>query len=166
MLLRLCWKMPRPLRTRRSSVFCCYVFHLLTTHLPSRFGGSNLHQRDPRSALFEGYTGSGADSNRRNMSASPNRFGGQGGAGGGYGYGYPGSSNGNGNGLAPPSGGYRPATPNKKGQYSDAVLNELESQNDQHIEGILGKVRILKDVRGHFSFHGCNLPCCLHTLCR
>lgn len=33
-----------------------------------------------------------------------------------------------------------------RGQYSDAVLNELESQNDQHVEGILGKVKILKDV--------------------
>jgi blocked-early-in-transport protein 1 len=33
-----------------------------------------------------------------------------------------------------------------RGQYSDAVLNELESQNDSQVEGILGKVRILKDV--------------------
>jgi len=33
-----------------------------------------------------------------------------------------------------------------RGQYSDAVLNELESQNDQQVEGIMGKVRILKDV--------------------
>ena len=44
-------------------------------------------------------------------------------------------------------GGFRPATPNRKGQYSDAVLNELESQNDGQVEGILGKVRMLKDVR-------------------
>lgn len=43
-------------------------------------------------------------------------------------------------------GGFRPATPNKKGQYSDAVLNELESQNDAQVAGILGKVRVLKDV--------------------
>lgn len=35
---------------------------------------------------------------------------------------------------------------NHRGQYSDAVLNELESQNDAQIEGIMGKVRILKDV--------------------
>jgi hypothetical protein len=42
--------------------------------------------------------------------------------------------------------GYRPATPNRRGQYSDAVLNELESQNDAQVEGILGKVRTLKDV--------------------
>ena len=33
-----------------------------------------------------------------------------------------------------------------RGQYSDAVLNELESQNDQQVEGIMGKVRLLKDV--------------------
>lgn len=33
-----------------------------------------------------------------------------------------------------------------RGQYSDAVLNELESQNDAQVDGILGKVRILKDM--------------------
>lgn len=33
-----------------------------------------------------------------------------------------------------------------RGQYSDAVLNELESQNDGQVEGIMGKVRLLKDV--------------------
>lgn len=43
-------------------------------------------------------------------------------------------------------GGFRPATPNRRGQYSDAVLNELESQNDGQVEGIMGKVRLLKDV--------------------
>ena len=36
----------------------------------------------------------------------------------------------------------------RRGQYSDAVLSELESQNDQQVEGILGKVKILKDVSG------------------
>ena len=41
----------------------------------------------------------------------------------------------------------------RRGQYSDAVLNELESQNDQQVEGILGKVRVLKDVRSsHIYF--------------
>lgn len=34
-----------------------------------------------------------------------------------------------------------------RGQYSDAVLNELESQNDDHVAGILGKVKVLKEVR-------------------
>ncbi|ROW03802.1 hypothetical protein VMCG_05464 [Cytospora schulzeri] len=103
--------------------------------MASRFN-STLHQRDSRSALFEGYTGSGAD-NRRGITPSPSRLG-----AGGYGYGYPGTPSG-GNGTAL---GFRPATPNKKGQYSDAVLNELESQNDAQIEGIMGKVRVLKDI--------------------
>jgi len=40
-------------------------------------------------------------------------------------------------------------TSDARGQYSDAVLNELESQNDQQVDGILGKVKILKDVRRH-----------------
>ncbi len=48
--------------------------------------------------------------------------------------------------------GYRPATPNSRGQYSDAVLNELESQNDGQVEGIMGKVRLLKDVCFPFPF--------------
>ncbi|TLD21451.1 hypothetical protein PspLS_09054 [Pyricularia sp. CBS 133598] len=100
----------------------------------SRFGPSSLHQRDPRSALFEGYNG-GADSNRR-PSPSPNRAAG--------GYGYPGGPASNHLGVQGSS--YRPATPNKRGQYSDAVLNELESQNDSQVEGIMGKVRILKDM--------------------
>ncbi|KAK6596794.1 ER-golgi snare complex subunit [Botrytis cinerea] len=32
------------------------------------------------------------------------------------------------------------------GQYSDAVLNELESQNNDQVEGIMGKVRQLKSM--------------------
>lgn len=39
------------------------------------------------------------------------------------------------------------------------MLNELESQNDAHVEGILGKVKILKDVRLPFS------PLSLPRLC-
>ncbi|KAI5863427.1 hypothetical protein GGS23DRAFT_566944 [Durotheca rogersii] len=112
--------------------------------MASRFGHSTLHQRDSRSALFEGYNGgrSSADPAKRQSPAPGN----------GYGYGYPG-----GNGAATTAGhgthlnvdsrgSYRPATPNSKGQYSDAVLNELESQNDQQVEGILGKVKVLKDM--------------------
>lgn len=112
--------------------------------MAQRFGASSLHQRDSRSALFEGYTG---DAARRPVSASPSR--------GGYGYapsaggGNPYASSGSGY-LAAESrtggGAFRPATPNRKGQYSDAVLNELESQNDAQVEGILGKVRVLKDM--------------------
>lgn len=45
-----------------------------------------------------------------------------------------------------------------RGQYSDAVLNELESQNDGQVEGIMGKVRQLKDVRlSHFLPFLCRL---------
>lgn len=33
-----------------------------------------------------------------------------------------------------------------RGQYSDAVLSELESQNDGHLEGMSAKVKMLKDV--------------------
>jgi hypothetical protein len=46
-----------------------------------------------------------------------------------------------------------------RGQYSDAVLNELESQNDQQVDGILGKVRLLKDVSSaHIHTHTHRLP--------
>ncbi|CRK18444.1 hypothetical protein BN1708_012344 [Verticillium longisporum] len=117
--------------------------------MASRFGPSSLHQRDSRSALFEGYN----DGSRRPPSAGPS---------GGYGYGYAGG-NSNGATSSPAfgaPGGFRSATPNRKyrrrgeqqadvqqrGQYSDAVLNELESQNDAQVEGILGKVKILKDM--------------------
>lgn len=105
--------------------------------MASRFGASSLHQRDSRNDLFKGYTGSGTAS-QRPVSASPSRV-------GGYGYGgY--QDNNNGSHLGVENRGYRPATPNSRGQYSDAVLNELESQNDQQVEGILGKVKILKDM--------------------
>ncbi|KAL8658810.1 MAG: hypothetical protein Q9202_007413 [Teloschistes flavicans] len=102
----------------------------------SRFGQSSLHQRDPRSTLFDGYTG---DRNK-NASQSPVA-----GSRGGYGYGYTGAmGSGAQNGSA--GGGFRPATPNSRGQYSDAVLSELENQNDAQVEGISGKVKMLKDL--------------------
>ncbi|KAK5635227.1 hypothetical protein RRF57_010939 [Xylaria bambusicola] len=102
-----------------------------------RFGHSTLHQRDSRSALFEGY--SGADSTRRQVSASPSPS-----ALGGYGYNS--GAGASAQHLGVENRGFRPATPNSRGQYSDAVLSELESQNDQQVEGILGKVKILKEV--------------------
>ncbi|KFX97780.1 hypothetical protein V495_01357 [Pseudogymnoascus sp. VKM F-4514 (FW-929)] len=100
--------------------------------MASRFGPSSLHQRDPRSALFEGYDGGGAG---RANSGSPRND-------GGYGYGG-GAGTGS---LGAERQAYRPATPNSRGQYSDATLNELESQNDGQVEGILGKVKQLKDM--------------------
>ena len=120
-----------------------------------RFAHSSLHQRDPRNDLFKGYSGSSA-SERRSANASPARYGG-GGAGYGYGGGvssggYNGSGyNGSSSTLGVERGGFRSATPNSKGQYSDAVLNELESQNDEQVEGIMGKVKILKDARFFLS---------------
>ncbi|KAG5935862.1 hypothetical protein E4U60_002903 [Claviceps pazoutovae] len=102
--------------------------------MSQRFGASSLHQRDSRSALFEGYTPSHSP---RGPSPGNNSQGGVGGNyGGGYGYG--------GHGIE--RNAYRSATPNRKGQYSDAVLNELESQNDEQVAGILGKVRTLKSM--------------------
>ncbi len=38
-------------------------------------------------------------------------------------------------------------TTRNRGQYSDAVLSELESQNDGELEGMSAKVKMLKDVR-------------------
>lgn len=43
-----------------------------------------------------------------------------------------------------------------RGQYSDAVLNELESQNDDQVGGILGKVRQLKGVCSTTALHSPN----------
>ena len=34
----------------------------------------------------------------------------------------------------------------RRGQYSDAVLSELESQNDDQVEGMSARVKMLKDV--------------------
>ena len=36
--------------------------------------------------------------------------------------------------------------PLRRGQYSDAVLSHLESQNDKELDGISGKVKMLKDL--------------------
>ena len=49
-------------------------------------------------------------------------------------------------------GGYRSATPDKKGRYADAVYNELESQNDEQVGIMTEKVRQLKNVR-RSSYH-------------
>ncbi|EEA23020.1 protein transport protein bet1 [Talaromyces marneffei ATCC 18224] len=117
--------------------------------MASRFSHSNLHQRDPRSSssLFDSYSG---DRGSRPTSRSPatnvtsSTYAGA----------YPGSvSNGypNGGGGLYPGGqgqqhGYRAATPNSRGHYSDAVLSELESQNDNEVEGITAKVKALKEL--------------------
>ncbi|EGP90437.1 putative BET1 v-SNARE [Zymoseptoria tritici IPO323] len=43
-------------------------------------------------------------------------------------------------------GGFRTATPNRRGQYSDSVLSELESQNDDQAGEMSKKVKMLKDL--------------------
>ncbi|KAK2755695.1 protein transport protein bet1 [Arachnomyces sp. PD_36] len=107
---------------------------------------SRFSQR-PSSSLFDSYrTGPGDDDKKKRAgSRSP------GGKLGGYG-GFSGSGsgmNGMNGGLSPgggENGGFRAATPNKRGQYSDAVLSSLESQNDNEVEGITAKVKMLKDL--------------------
>lgn len=41
---------------------------------------------------------------------------------------------------------FRQATPSANGQFSDKVLSQLESQNDEQVDGLFDKVKILKDV--------------------
>ncbi|KAL4986657.1 hypothetical protein BDW68DRAFT_162794 [Aspergillus falconensis] len=102
--------------------------------MASRFSRSDIHRRDPRasSSLFDSYDGV-----PRPASRSPGNV-------GGYSYGgHPGADRSmNGNGYV----GYKSATPNSKGHYSDAVLSHLESQNEEEVEGITAKVRMLKDL--------------------
>lgn len=43
-------------------------------------------------------------------------------------------------------GDFRSATPNSRGQYSSAVLDELESQNEEVVGVLTGKVKMLKDL--------------------
>jgi len=125
---------------------------------------SSRFHRDQRSALFANYDAA------RSSSQSPSRSGAGSRPASGYGYtppaptsspyaGYtnsssPGPSTGPSFSAYPTSNGsasqtqgqYRAATPNAKGQYSDAVLSELESQNDEQVQGMIGKVMRLKDL--------------------
>ncbi|KAF2003037.1 hypothetical protein P154DRAFT_520390 [Amniculicola lignicola CBS 123094] len=64
------------------------------------------------------------------------------GVGGGYGGGAPGG----GSGLGDSSNPYRSATPNSRGQYSDAVLDAMESQNDEQVSVLSSKVSQLKSL--------------------
>lgn len=124
---------------------------------------NSFGRNDARDDLFSTYNRSASPSKSKTQKPrSPY-------GGGGYGYtspasdtsfsAYPGASS-NGSlypGTSSSSGGYggganeapfRSATPNSRGQYSAAVLDELESQNDNEHVGILtSKVKQLKDVR-------------------
>ncbi|KAH7118012.1 hypothetical protein B0J11DRAFT_537286 [Dendryphion nanum] len=119
---------------------------------------SNRFGRDTsRNSLFSNYdaTSQRSTSPSKNKSSRPSS---------GYGYGYtpPAStdpyngsaSNGQGQGAfsaypsasAQSAGTFRTATPNSKGQYSASVLDELESQNDEQMGALTGKVRDLKNL--------------------
>jgi hypothetical protein len=110
----------------------------LKTNDPLRF-----HQRDTnRSSLFSGY-----DQRSRPTSTSPNPYTAS------NGYSIPSSSSNNTFGAYPGSSTeransatFRTATPDKRGAYSDAVLSELESQNDEQVSEMSKKVGMLKDV--------------------
>ncbi|KAF2405095.1 v-SNARE [Trichodelitschia bisporula] len=115
--------------------------------MASRFN-SHISQREPRSSLFAGY-----DERPSSRSPAGNRSTNR------YGYAPPESSSRPADsgfaaypssypasGPSSSAGQFRTATPNSKGQYSDAVLSELESQNDEHVSGILAKVGRLKEV--------------------
>ena len=103
--------------------------------------GSGYGYTPPSSADGPGFGAyPGASGTKANGSLYP----GNGGGGyGGYGVGG-GSGRGSDDGR---DGIYRAATPNSRGQYSAAVLDELESQNDEHVGVLTSKVKMLKDVR-------------------
>lgn len=130
--------------------------------MSSRFG------RDAaRDDLFSSYNRSASPSKSKNKArASPYNAGGYGlpasadGPGfsaypgastngslyGGYGAGGASSPGYGAGGSAAHDGGYRAATPNSRGQYGSATLDELESQNEEHTGVLIGKVKMLKDV--------------------
>ncbi|KAF2710906.1 hypothetical protein K504DRAFT_403906 [Pleomassaria siparia CBS 279.74] len=96
-------------------------------------GPSSSDHLAPSSPAFGAYPGA-------------NGGGGGGGySGGGVGGGYSGGG-GMGMGTRGTSPSFRPATPNRRGQYSSAVLDELESQNDEQVGVLTGKVKMLKDL--------------------
>jgi len=103
---------------------------------PSPSYGPNLHarERDPfdrqRSELF------GQQSQQQPYGADRRYSPGVGG------YGYASTSD-----RVPSPAAYRSATPNRKGQYSASVMEELEAQNEDAVDGLSKKVRMLKDVR-------------------
>jgi hypothetical protein len=135
------------------------------TNMSSRFGRDTA-----RDDLFSSYNRSASPSKSKSKArASPYNAGGYGlpadgpgfsaypsnstntngslyggyGAGSGYGVGAKKSDDGYGGGL---NGGYRAATPNSRGQYGSATLDELESQNEEQTGVLIGKVKMLKDV--------------------
>lgn len=144
------------------------MIYIVYTNKIGRFG-----RQDARDDLFSSYNRSASPSKSKSKShpKSPYAAAGYGytspSANGGPSFGaYPGASSAPSNGsLYPGNGGsaygssgslgggsgrgdeFRSATPNSRGQYSSAVLDELESQNDEQVGVLTSKVKMLKDVR-------------------
>lgn len=78
-----------------------------------------------------------------NSNTNGGLYGGYGAGAAGYGLGAKKSDDGFAGGL---NGGFRAATPNSRGQYNSATLDELESQNEEQTGVLIGKVKMLKDV--------------------
>jgi blocked early in transport 1 len=66
---------------------------------------------------------------------------------------YPGSNSLEPAGRSSGDGGFRSATPDKKGRYADSVYNELESQNEEQVGVMTEKVKMLKNVSTHLGEH-------------
>ncbi|KAF2274292.1 uncharacterized protein EI97DRAFT_435378 [Westerdykella ornata] len=111
---------------------------------PATYGFAAPSAASPsRSPAFGGtYSGSGSGGYGAGAGAGP-AFSAYPGYASGAGNGY---ANGNGIGGSGPAPGFRTATPNSRGQYSAAVLEELESQNEEQVGVLVGKVRELKNL--------------------
>ena len=131
--------------------------HRTPSLAPKHTNVRSFGRADAKTDLFSSYNRSASPSKSKNK-PQPGGAGGSGsGARSSYGYGYNSSEH-----LTPAFGaypgansgangvGYRPATPNSRGQYSSAVLDELESQNEEQVGVLTGKVKMLKDVSFFF----------------
>ncbi|KAF1844600.1 uncharacterized protein K460DRAFT_354498 [Cucurbitaria berberidis CBS 394.84] len=96
------------------------------------YGYTPPSSADAHTPSFGAY---GAASSSSNGSLFPSS------SGSGYGVG-----GGGGGGARNIDGSFRSATPNSRGQYSAAVMDELESQNDEHVGVLTSKVKMLKDL--------------------
>lgn len=107
----------------------------------SPYGGGGYAYTAPTSPNgspgFGAYPGGGSSS--ASGHGNGNLYPGGSSSGGGYGLG-------GGMGRRSDDAVFRSATPNSRGQYSAAVLDELESQNEEHVGVLTSKVKMLKDV--------------------
>ena len=117
----------------------------------SSYNRSSSPSKDKKKARASPYNSNGGyglpGASSPGFGAYPGSSSGNGGANGGLYGGYGGYGQG---GSGASDGGYRSATPNGRGQYGSATLDELESQNEEQTGVLIGKVKMLKDVCSHF----------------